>query len=209
MELMDILKAKGLEEDAAREILEEMKANRIFTASEENLDIRYGKLKAQHEGVSQQLKAANAQIAQLQEASKGSGDLQQQVETYRQQVTQLQAQLTEKQIDSEAQTGLLAAGVKPDDMDYLLFKLKSGGALELGEDGRVKELEGRISALKQQHPSHFASGKKAHILEHKLPEDGGDPPPTITKETFGKMGYSDRVALRRDDPELYDQMMKG
>lgn len=42
MTLEELLKAKGLTDDQIKAILDGMKENKIFTASEENLDIRYG-----------------------------------------------------------------------------------------------------------------------------------------------------------------------
>lgn len=45
MELKEILKAQGLNEEALEKVAEEMKKNKIYTSSEENLDIRYGKVK--------------------------------------------------------------------------------------------------------------------------------------------------------------------
>ena len=45
MTLQEILKAKGLDDTAVESVIGEMKQNKIFTASEENLDVRYGKLK--------------------------------------------------------------------------------------------------------------------------------------------------------------------
>ena len=55
------------------------------------------------------------------------------VATYEQQIAALQAQLEETQTDADVQMELLAAGVKPDDMDYVMFKLKAKGKLERGE----------------------------------------------------------------------------
>ena len=55
MTISEILKAKGISDDVIKGVLEDMKANKVFTASEENLDIRYGKLKTDHEGVTKQL----------------------------------------------------------------------------------------------------------------------------------------------------------
>ena len=62
MNLTEILNAQGITEEVANAILAAMRENKIFTASEENLDIRYGKLKTDHEGVKQQLGQANATI---------------------------------------------------------------------------------------------------------------------------------------------------
>ena len=45
MNLLEILKANGIDDEIATKITNDMKANKVFTASEENLDIRYAKLK--------------------------------------------------------------------------------------------------------------------------------------------------------------------
>ena len=45
MNLKEIMLANGIDNAVIEKIAQEMKANKIYTASEENLDIRYGKLK--------------------------------------------------------------------------------------------------------------------------------------------------------------------
>ena len=70
------------EKELPAEVQEEMKANKIFTASEENLDVRYGKLKTDHEGVTKQLGEANTLIEELKKANKGNEGIQQKVADY-------------------------------------------------------------------------------------------------------------------------------
>ena len=53
-------------EEQVASFLETMKANKIFTASEENMDIRFGKMKTQRDSVTEQLTKANATIEELQ-----------------------------------------------------------------------------------------------------------------------------------------------
>lgn len=208
MTLAEILKAKGIDDEAIKAIQEDMKANKIFTASEENLDIRYGKLKTDHEGVNKQLGEANALIEELKKSNKGNEGLQQKVTGYENQIAQLQEQLKQTQIDSEVHTALLAAGVKADDIDYVLFKLKAKGELELGEDGKIKGMDDKIDALKTQLPAHFEGAGNKKYQENKLPDtEPGDK--VITKEDFNKMGYNSRVELKRTNPEQYNQLMKG
>ena len=48
MNLIEIMKAKGISDDIIKAVQEDMKANKIFTSAEENIDIRYGKLKTEH-----------------------------------------------------------------------------------------------------------------------------------------------------------------
>ena len=71
MTIAEILKANGVDDNAAKTILDAMKENKIYTASEENLDIRYGKLKGDHEGVTKQLAEANSLIEELKKVQQG------------------------------------------------------------------------------------------------------------------------------------------
>ena len=171
MTLIEILKAKGISEDIIKAVQDDMKTNNIFTASEENLDVRYGKLKTQHESASAQLKEANNLIAELKKSTEGQGEVQQKVAGYEQQIATLQAELKQAQIDGEVNVALLAAGVKPDDIDYVTFKLKAKGELELGEDGKIKGMDDKIAALKTQLPSQFATSNNKTVIENRLPED--------------------------------------
>jgi uncharacterized protein (DUF3084 family) len=206
MTLAELLKAKGFDDESVKAFMEEMKANKIFTANEENLDVRYGKLKTDHDGKVAELTEAQNLIAELKKSNKGNEDLQGKVTAYETQVARLQAELEQARIESEAKVGLLAA--KALDVDYLLFKLKEKGELSRGEDGKVKGLDDMIDALKTQFPTQFESTSTKHYQEHRLPEgDPGDKP--VTKEEFNKMGYNSRVELKRNNPEQYSQLMKG
>ena len=206
MTLIDILKAKGISEDIIKAVQEEMKTNNIFTASEENLDVRYGKLKTQHESASAQLKEANNLIAELKKSTEGQGDLQQKVSAYEQQIATLQADLKQAQIAGEVNIALLSAGVRPDDIDYVTLKLKAKGEIELDENGKVKGMDDKIAALKTQLPAQFsADNSKKNVLENKLPNEheGSN---GITTEAFNKMGYQERLKLYQDNPEAYKQL---
>ena len=208
MTINDILKARGLDDTAINSVLDDLKANKLFFSSEENMDIRYGKLKTQHDGLNQQLTEANALIETLKKSTKGQEDAQQKITAYEQQVQQLQGELTKTKILSEAKYKLVQAGAK--DVDYLMYLIEKDGELTLGDDGEVKGLDDKIAGLQVKQPTQFeAKNGKKNILENKLPEDGNTGDKTVTKEEFNKMGYNSRVALRKENPELYNQMMKG
>lgn len=207
MTLAEILKAKGVSDETAQAILDDMKANKIFTAGEENLDVRYGKLKTDHETAAKQLTEANALIETLKQSTKGNEGLQQKITDYESQVQTLQAELAQAKLDSAINVGLLAAGVKPDDVDYITFKLKAKGELALDESGKVKGWDDKVAALKTQFPAQFdsAGGKQyePHKLEKGEGHDGG-----VSKESFAKMGYQDRLKLYKDNPEAYAELTK-
>lgn len=208
MTINEILKARGLDDTAITAVLDEMNANKLYLSAEPNMEVRYSKLKDQHAGTSKQLEEANALIETLKKSTKGQEDAQQKITAYEQQVQQLQAELEKTKVLSEAKFALKDAGAL--DVDYLLFKLQEKGELAIGEDGKLKDWEDKLAGLKTQLPTQFESksGKK-NILENKLPDDGNPGDKTVTKEEFNKMGYNSRVALRKENPELYNQMMKG
>lgn len=205
MNLSEILKAKGLDDTAINGVLDDMKANKLFFASEENMDIRYGKLKDQHAGVSKQLEEANALIETLKKSTKGQEDAQQKITAYEQQVKQLQAELEKTKILSEAKVELLAAGAL--DVDYLLFKLQEKGELAIDEHGKLKDWDDKLAGLKTQLPTQFEtkSGKK-NIIENRLPgkEEDGD---AVTRESLLKMPYADRMKVFNENPEAYKAAM--
>lgn len=207
MTITEILKAKGIADDVIQSVLDDMKANKIFTASEENLDVRYSKLKTDHDGTTKQLGEANATIEQLQKAAKGQEQLQQIIKEHEQKEAQLQAELQEAKLDAEIKVGLLAE--KALDVDYLAFKLREKGELELDENGKIKGWEEKLAVLKTQLPTQFETSGSKKIIENKLPHEENTGTVTLTKEAFNKMGYNSKVALRQENPELYDQMMKG
>ena len=209
MNLIEIMKAKGISDDIITAVQEEMKANKIFTSAEENIDVRYGKLKTQHEAVTKERDEAKALIESLQKSNKGNEDLQKQVSDYQTRMAQLEAENAQIRIDSAINVGLLAAGVKPEDVDYVTFKLKAKGEIELDDQGNIKGWDDKVAGLKTQFPANFVSAGGKKYEEHKLPDGGQNPTETITKEQFNKMGYTSRVELKKNNPEQYNQLMKG
>ena len=149
-----------------------------------------------------------ALIAELKKGTKGNEELQGKVTAYEKQVADLQAQLTATQLENAVQLAIRDAGGA--DVDYLAFKLKAAGELELDESGKIKGIDEKMTALKAQCPTQFETGNggKLKVDVHKLP--GVDEKSTeITKEEFDKMGYNSRVKLKEDNPELYTQLTKG
>ena len=206
MTIAEILKAKGIDDAVIQEIQNEMKSNKIFTASEENLDVRYGKLKTDHEGKLAELTEAQNLIAELKKSNKGNEELQGKIGAYETQVAQLQAELEQTKLESAIKVELLSS--KALDVDYLTFKLKEKGELALDENGKIKGWDDKIAALKTQFPTQFESAQQKNILENKLP-DNDDKGSGVTKEAFAKMGYQDRLKLFNESPETYNELTKN
>lgn len=204
MNLTEILKAKGVADDLIQAILDEMKANKVYTASEENLDIRYGKLKTQHDGVSKQLEEANALIETMKKETKGQEGLQTKITAYEERIQQLETELQTAKLEAEIKVGLLAEKVV--DVDYVTFKLKEKGDLALDENGKIKGWEDKVAALKTQLPNQFESSSKKEYVEKKLPEqqEGGG---TMTKNDLLRKPYAERAAFAAQNPDAYKSIM--
>ena len=207
MDIKEILKARGMDDAAIANVLEDLKANKLYFASEENMDIRYGKLKTNHDSLNQQLTEANALIDQLKKSTKGQEEAQGKITAYEEQVKQLQAELEKTKILAEAKFELQAAGAL--DVDYLLFKLQEKGELALDESGKLKDWEDKLAGLKTQLPTQFESkGKQKNIIENKLPdEDGGGD--ALTRESLLKKPYAERMQIYNQNPEAYKNAMKN
>lgn len=202
MTLEEILKSQGLTDEQVETITGEMKQNKIFTTGEENLDIRYNKLKGDFDNQGTQLGEANKLIEDLKKASKGNEEMQGKITGYETTISSLQEQLKQVQLEAEIKVALLAAKVS--DVDYMTFKLKEKGELELGDDGHIKGIDDKIAGLKTQFPTQFETAQNGGLKVNAKPLPAqNNTEPTITQEQFNKMGYDSRVQLKKDNPELY------
>lgn len=202
MTLQEILKSQGLTDEQIEKVTGEMKQNKIFISGEENLDIRYGKLKTDHDSLQKQYSEATTLIEELKKGSKGNEDLQKKITAYEQQVTALQDELKQTKVESAIKVALLSAKAK--DVDYLTFKLKEKGELVLDDQGNIKGLDDMLAGLKTQFPTQFETDSQKKIDEKKLPE--GDDSKKVSQEEFNKMGYQDRLKLFNDNPDLYNEL---
>lgn len=173
MTLQEILKSQGLSEEQIQKIVGEMKQNKIFTASEENLDIRYGKLKTDFDSLTKQHGESTALIEQMKKDNAGNEALQGKITEYETKMATMAAELEQTKIDAALKVALLEA--KADDVDYLTFKLKEKGELKLDENGKIKGIDDSIAALKTQFPKQFITEQGKKVDENKLPGSDDEP----------------------------------
>lgn len=215
MTLEELLKAQNLTDEQVTAIIGGMKENKIFTASEENLDIRYGKLKTNQDALVAKDAESQKLIEELQKATEGQDAVQAKITEYEATITRQQEELQQAKTEAALKVGLLSEGAKATDIDYLIFKLNhdSDWKPELGEDGQIKGFKDKMESLKTQCPNQFetASGDGddgyRRMDDGKLP-GGDDPKDSVTKEEFAKMGYKSRVELRESNPDLYEKLTK-
>lgn len=206
MTLQELFKAQGLTDEQITNITNAMKENKIYTANEENLDIRYGKLKTDFDSLTAQHGESTKLIEEMKKANKGNEELQGKITSYETQIATLQNQLKETQAEKDLQVALL--GAKALDIDYLTYQVKKDGELQLDENGKIKGLDDKIAGLKTRFPNHFESASHKNIIENRIPNDPQQEP-SMTKADILKKPYAERVKFAEENPEAYKEIMKN
>ena len=205
MNFTEVLKAQGLTDEQIVKISADMKSNKIYLASEENLDVRYNKLKLESEQNAQELAKSQALITELQKGNKGNEELQTKIKGYEDEIANLKKQNEEQKLESALDRVLIEANVQ--DVDYVKFKIKEKGAvLKLDDKGNLSGTKELIDDLKVQLPNQFTKNAQK-INEIKLPHS--DDNKGITKDQFNKMSYQERLKLFNENKEAYDELTKS
>ena len=203
MNFLEVLKANGIEGEVADKVVADMKANRIFTAGEENLDIRYAKLKSEHATSTQTLTDLQAQLAQLEALKVQSAG---QIEEANKHNAELQSEIERIRLNNAIERALIEAKVQ--DVDYMMYKIreKNPNGLKLDENGHVEGITTVLDDLKVQFPNQFTKTEKK--IEEKKLEKSDDQSGGITSEQFSKMNYHERAKLFKENPEQYAELNK-
>ena len=203
MNLIEILKANGIEDDVITKITTDMKTNKVFTAGEENLDIRYGKLKTDHVQAQQTISDLQGQISQFEQLKAQNATL---VEEANKKLAELQAENDRIKLDNALERALIEAKVQ--DVDYMKFKLKEKhpDGFKLDENGKIESINTVLDDLKVQFPTQFS--KVEMKIEEKKLEKSDDNNGGISSEQFGKMNYHERAKLFKENPEQYAELNK-
>ena len=204
MNLKEIMLANGIDNAVIEKIASEMKANKIYTASEENLDIRYGKLKNEHTALTQQATDLQSQIAQFEQLK---ARLTAQAEEANRQIAEMQSENAKIKTDYALERALMEAKVQ--DVDYLKYKLKEKhpDGFKLDANGKIESINTVIDDLKVQFPNQFAKTEKK--IEEKKLEKSDTQGTGITSEQFTKMNYHERAKLFKENPEQYAELNKN
>ena len=204
MNLIEILKANGVEDEVITKITADMKTNKVFTAGEENLDIRYGKLKNDHALAQQSISDLQSQIAQFEQLKTQNASV---IEEANKKLADLQAENDRIKLDNALERALIEAKVQ--DVDYMKFKLKEKhtDGFKLDENGKIESINTVLDDLKVQFPNQFAKTEKK--IEEKKLEKSDDNNGGVSSEQFSKMNYHERAKLFKENPEQYAELNKN
>lgn len=176
MDLKEILASQSLSEEQITAIETAMKENKIYTSAEENIDIRYNKLKEEKQAQDNEFQKAQELIKQLQDSAKGNEEIQNKIKEYEAQIEQLKTDAAKAKLDYAIKAGLLERNVNPDSIDYLLFKINQDNKeLKLDENDKLQGID--FDELKTKYVSHFKaedSNASKRLDPNSLPQ-GGEP----------------------------------
>lgn len=149
---------KYVEGDRFESLLNELKENNIYFSNEENLDIRYGKLKTDMEEKNKLYEEAQKHIEELSQGVKSSEELKTKQLEYEQRIKALEAENQEIKVSSSLKQALLKE--KATDIEYLTYKIKneyqnSKTPLKFDTNGNLKGLDEIIDTVKKQHINLF------------------------------------------------------
>lgn len=207
MTLQEILKAKGMADADIEATIGEMKQNKIFTTTHENMDVRYPKLKGDFDNLTAQHGESTKLIDQLKAGTKDNEALQGKITNYEAQIADLTKQLNDQKIESAMDRKLAAAGAKPEDYGYLKYLWREKGEITLDDQGEIKNADDVIAGLKTQRPGQFeATQKDKQINPQPLPgRNNGDG--KMTKAEFLRKPYAERAAFAAENPDAYNSIM--
>lgn len=168
----ELLKSLGYTDEQIQAVIAKMKEMKIYTSKEENLDIRYQKLKDDFDAKDGELGKANNLIKELQTKNQGNEELQNKIKGYEKEIAQMQEAQKQDKIDNAIKIALLSNKAKSDDIDYLMFKIKNGeNKVELDDKGSLKNFD--IEDIKKTYKNNFESKSGEFVDVKKLGSEKG------------------------------------
>lgn len=206
MNLEELLKAQGLDDNQVKSILGAMKKEKIYTTNLENIEERYNKLKGQKEDLEGQLNTANSTIKDLKKNNADNEELQKTIKQHediiKTQKEEYETKVRNLTLDSAINSALTKAKAKHSD---LLASKFDRDKLVINEDGTVTGLDEQLKGFKETYKDMFEV-----TLGGGTPANPDTKPSktTLTKEEFLKMDFYEQSKFANDNPEQYAEIMK-
>lgn len=200
----EFLKELGLSDEQIESVMKEH--GKTINAVKEKADKVDG-LESQIEDYKQQIKDRDKQLDDLSKQVKDNEELTAEIDRLKQEnenaTNELKDKLNKQAFNFSLEKALSNAGAKnPKAVKALLDveNIKLDGETLLG-------LDDQLTALKESDAYLFGDDEPPGLKGRKPHEGGGGEPTGITKEQFDKMGYMDRVKLKQENPDQYNQLV--
>ena len=137
---------------------------------------KYTSLETDLSGKTSELEKANGLIEELKKSTGKDEGLQQKITDYETEIATLKQENAELKTENALKFALVAAG--GEDVDYLVYKAKEKGEIQLDDKGNIRGWDELLNSLKTQSPTQFKTEGKPKIDPIKLPGGTGDPDKT-------------------------------
>lgn len=198
MNIKDILTKHGVADEQVATVEEALAKEKVYLTKEENIDVRYNKLKEQFDSKNEELDKANGLVAELQKSTGDNDKAQKQITDYKTEIDTLKAKIADGEKKTIATEALKQAGVS--DVDYALYKLGGVSSLEL-KDGEIADMSNLVKDLKKSIPDYF----KESTPTPSTPENNGGYKPV---DNGLKQGNSGTQELSLSE-KIANNMAKG
>ena len=204
-----------------KEILEQFKEGKVeldevltkFEEAKEDASkdmIPRSRLNAKNEEIKElkdQLKERDTQLDDLSKKAKGNEELEQELQRYKdenkQTVEEYEAKLQEQTFNYELEKALSGAKAKNPKAVKALLNTE---AIKLDGD-KLLGLEEQLNSLKEQESYLFGEDEPKGLKGREPhPSDPNKQQAGITKDQFNQMGYTERVKLYQEQPDVYKQL---
>lgn len=183
MDLREILREAGVEEKAIKQVLTTMKAEKIFTTSEENADIRLKKSKEKLESLEEDLKEKVEKLDSLKGLEEEKTKLSTELET-------IKKENVDKEFNTALDVALKEANSKNDKLVKALLEKEK---LTL-KDGKIEGITEQLEAIKKENDFLFDKPVKA------IPDfgTGGKPPTGVPGEKSLGAKLAEQASVKVD-----------
>ena len=160
--------SKYIDDEKTKELFEELKKHNVYFANEENLDIRYSKLKEDMTAKNKLYEEAQKHIDELSQGVKSGEELKAKQAEYEAKIQQLESENKQIRIEGILREKLSKANAT--DTDYIIYRIKNrlqadGKTLELDESNNIKGIDEIIEAEKKSNASFFKTESMSKEVE--------------------------------------------
>jgi len=198
MTFEELLKAQGLTDEQIAAIMGAMKENKIYTTSEEKIEERYEKLKAERDGLKAKVETADTTIADLKKANKDNETLQATIKTHEDTIATMK---TEYEAKIKGMAKISAIKSKLSDAKYpdLIESKFDLEKITVSEDGKeVFGIDEQLTAIKEQYKDLFVP----NVTGRDPNNTGGSPSGTKNPWSKEHFNLTEQGRIFREDPEL-------
>lgn len=195
MDILEILAAQGIE-------VPQEKQEGLKTAVSKEVNKITHKLETERDSYKESLETAQKTLDEFKDVD--VKDLQSKVgtltETLKTKETEYQTKLADMEFNAVLDGAISASKAKNSKALKALLDVEKLKASK----NQAEDIKSAIEAVKAENDFLFESDEP--IRNPVKETNGGQIPSGVTKELFAKMGYADRLKLKKTDPEKYKEM---